>query len=90
MEQKNEIRLKQTCFACPEQYDAFLGDKKVGYLRMRYGSFTVEYPECGGECIYTAEPKGYGAFNPEERDYYLNQAKEAINSRIASIEGKEV
>jgi hypothetical protein len=31
------IELRQTCEACPEQYDAYLGDNRIGYLRLRYG-----------------------------------------------------
>jgi plasmid stability protein len=31
------VRLVRTCFACPEQYDAFIGEEKVGYLRLRHG-----------------------------------------------------
>ena len=52
-ERYGEITLKLTCSACPEQYDAFVGARKVGYLRLRWGEFTVEHPDCGGEMIYS-------------------------------------
>lgn len=74
----NDISLVQTCGACPEQYDAFAGDKQVGYLRLRHGHFRVDYPECGGKTIYEANPQGDGIFESDERAYYLNAAKEAI------------
>jgi hypothetical protein len=53
------IKLVRTCFACPEQYDAFDGEKKVGYLRLRHGCFTVDYVADGNdEEIYNASPSG--------------------------------
>ena len=75
------VRLVMTCSACPEQYDAFIGDKKIGYLRLRHGHFTVEYPDCGDEMVYTASPDGDGIFNNDERDYYLRFAVDALQRR---------
>jgi len=75
------VHLKLTCSACPEQYDAFLGNVQVGYLRLRHGSFRVDYPECGGDTIYEASPCGDGAFDDDERDYYLRFAVDAILRR---------
>jgi len=44
-----------TCSICPEQYDVFADDgKMVGYVRLRFGSLTCNYPDVGGECIYQA------------------------------------
>lgn len=77
-----EIELIETCGACPEQYDAFLNGKQVGYLRLRHGHFRVDYPDCGGETIYEAEPKGDGLFDDDEREFYLNEAKQAIKNRL--------
>jgi hypothetical protein len=82
MSDNEEIRLEKTCSACPEQYDAFIGDKQVGYLRLRHGYFRVDYPDCGIETIYEAEPKGDGLFMDDERDYYLNEAKKAIYRKL--------
>ena len=84
------IVLKRTCFACPEQYDAILdcaeGDypigAQVGYLRLRWGDFRVDFPDCGGETIYIAKPNGDGEFDDDERDYYLRFAVDAIEKRI--------
>lgn len=76
------IRLEKTCEACPEQYDAFIGDKQVGYLRLRWGTFTVNYPDVKGEEIYSAEPEGDGMFEEEERSTFLEQAKMAILNKI--------
>lgn len=73
-----EIELRQTCGACPEQYDAFLGERQVGYLRLRHGFFTVDVPDCGGQTIYEAEPEGDGIFDDKERDMYLWAARQSI------------
>ena len=77
-----EIRLEQTCIACPEQYDAFIGDRQVGYLRLRHGNFTVEYPDVFGTLVYQANTKGDGMFEEEERDYHLDRAKAAITMAL--------
>ena len=34
----NGLIVIQTCGACPEQYDVFLGDKQIGYVRLRGGA----------------------------------------------------
>ena len=78
------IELVRTCYACPEQYDAYLGGKKVGYLRLRHGEFRVDYPDCMEETIYRACPEGDGIFVDSERDYYLRFAVDAILKRIAA------
>jgi len=72
------IRLFRTCYACPEQYDAYDGDKQVGYLRLRHGCFTVECPDVAGTMVYSAGPRGDGIFEDDERDYYLRFAVDAI------------
>jgi len=84
------IRLVQTCSSCPEQYDAFDGDKQVGYLRLRHGCFRVDYPSCGGETIYEASPVGDGMFEDDERDYYLKFAVDAIERQMRGEPRPEV
>ena len=81
-----DIKLELTCGACPEQYDAFCNGRQVGYLRLRHGYFYVAYPECGGEIIYEAEPRGDGSFKSDERQYYLTNAINAIKQKIESLE----
>ncbi len=80
------IILKRTCYACPEQYNAFVDDldygAHVGYLRLEHGFFTVDFPNCDGETIYEARPRGDGCFDDDERDYYLRFAVDAIEKRI--------
>ena len=70
------IRLEQTCTACPEQYDANIGDEYVGYLSLRHGCFSVK--NANGLKIYSGYPIGDGVFDSSEREYYLTEAKKAI------------
>lgn len=75
MKKYKQIKLKQTCIACPEQYDAFFEGEKVGYLRLRHGYFYAEY---GTAIVYEAEPFGDGMFEDSERKYHLKKARKAI------------
>lgn len=76
------IKLVSTCAACPEQYDAFIGERQVGYLRLRHGVFTVECPDVSGVEVYNAAPEGDGMFDDDERDYYLRYAVAAIQQWV--------
>jgi hypothetical protein len=75
-------RLKQTCGACPEQYDVFLEGQQIGYLRLRHGHFRVYYPDyMSDEIVYQASPDGDGVFEYNERSFYLTNAVEALLKR---------
>lgn len=82
----NDIILVQTCSYAPEQYDAFHKGKQVGYLRLRHGQFRVDYPDCGGETIYEAEPKGDACFHDDERERFLTDAKVAICFKLQDLQ----
>ncbi len=73
-----DIELKLTCEACPEAYEAFMNGKQIGYLKLRYGNFTVEYPREGGKVIYRGYPQGDGEFEENERELHLNIAKRKL------------
>lgn len=81
--QASDIRLVLTCGACPEQYDA-LDDKgrEIGYLRLRWGYFSVVVPDVMGELVYSHEwpdDEMKGSFDSEdERQQHLTAAREAI------------
>lgn len=65
---------------CPEQYDAYLGERVVGYVRMRHGAFAVHCPDVAGEQIlYTTLPQGNGCFESGERDFFLGLAATVID-----------
>lgn len=74
----DDLRLVCTCAVAPEQYDAFLGNEQVGYLRLRHGHFTGTYPDVDGELIYEADPKGDGCFEDDERAHFLMEAVRAL------------
>jgi hypothetical protein len=76
----DDIKLIKTCDACPEQYDAFYKDEQVGYLRLRFGIFTVQAPDHKNTIVFQQEfPGDYkGNFTDEEREFYLDCAKQAI------------
>lgn len=79
-------RLLKTCSACPEQYDVYRGGKQIGYLRLRHGHFRADYPDCGGETVYEAEPRGNGAFDPDERSHFLSEAVRALKAHHRAIQ----
>lgn len=69
-----DYQLIKISHGCPEQYDVKRDDEVVGYLRLRHGRFTVEYPDCGGKELLSCRPKGDGWFEEDEREAYLMQA----------------
>lgn len=82
LELAKKIELVQTCNACPEQYDAFIDGKQVGYLRVRWGWFTVYYPDSAGEILYETEIKGDGLFDWDEREGQLAAARLKIINKV--------
>lgn len=74
------LKLIMTCTSCPEQYDAYLGDTQVGYLRLRHGWFRANVPRSTGKIVYQTEDiEGDGSFATDaERDDQLSKAAEAI------------
>lgn len=77
-----KFKLELTCWACPEQYDVYLDDKQVGYLRLRHGYFRCDYPDCGGETLYATATDGDGRFDDEERDPQIRRALAAIVDKL--------
>ncbi len=71
------LRFMLTSVACPEQYDVFKGDERVGYVRLRHGTLRVNCPECRAETVLEDYPDGDGAFTDEERPIWLARAAEA-------------
>lgn len=72
----------KTCSAYPEQYD--VQDEcgnQVGYVRLRWGELKCDYPDVGGEVIYSAcfNDNLIGCFeNDEQRKYYLDIVADKI------------
>jgi len=74
------VRLVLTCGACPEQYDAFVGEERVAYLRLRHGYFYASCPWVEGETVYESNTRGDGIFDSEEREKELKAAVAAIKT----------
>jgi hypothetical protein len=84
----NNIKLYKTCSACPEQYDAFVdGNRYCGYLRLRHGRFTVD--DANGNQLLVAYPEGDGLFDSDERESYLEQARQAIADWVNTSDSLE-
>ena len=80
------LNFKCTCCLCPEQYDVFDSNGYiVGYVRLRYGNLTCDYPNVDGKCIYYASvgDNWTGCFeSEEERMIYLNDIADKILREI--------
>lgn len=86
-EMAQKIRLEKTCNCSPEQYDAYIGDELIGYLRLRWGSFTVQYLNPSGEYVYSANTIGDGMFDDSEREGHLAVAKlRLINKHYETLQ----
>lgn len=89
-----DLDFVQTCAACPEQYDVFNGEgKQVGYVRLRWGNLTCEYPDCGGELIYENNVgDGWsGCFEDDsQRSVMLDDIANAILRRMDKAEYRPV
>ncbi len=72
------MKLVQTCAEFPEQYNVRHMGRLVGYLRLRFGIFTAQYPNVHGRVVYRAQPRGTGRFEDDERQEHLDAAKLAI------------
>lgn len=87
----NGYRLKQTCFACPEQYDVFSEetDELVGFMHLRYGYFYAEALKPERTSVYSANPKmSDGTFHPEERQRYLTEAVGALDRYLRGLKNE--
>lgn len=87
-----KFKLVKTCNACPEQYDVYLGENKIGYIRIRHGLMRVDCYAPSERAIYETSIQGDGTFYDDlERVYYLNKACKALerfmkNEREVSAE----
>lgn len=84
------LNFVKTCNACPEQYDVYDKDHNiVGYVRLRWGVLSCEYPDVNGEVIYHTDIGDglTGCFEKQEdRDYHLNAIAIRILDKIKQSE----
>lgn len=85
----DKIRLECTCIACPEQYDMFINDTQVGYIRYRWGYLTchpcndgnIDWNKTAFEWEHLND--GWSGIIPDDqRDTLLQQCKNAIAKYI--------
>jgi hypothetical protein len=70
---------------CPEQYDVFDGEKEVGYLRLRHGSFAAYLTgrATDWDAVYRSDAmQGDGCFEDDEREKFLTAAVQAIDAAL--------
>lgn len=89
----NSLELWRTCTACPEQYDAFYpsrsGPRLVGYIRLRWGHLTAQFPDVGGKVVVDSPvllgpgPNLAGEFPSEEsRAFWLRTCVVALELEL--------
>lgn len=88
----NGLDFRETCGACPEQYDVCdpFG-KQVGYVRLRWGHLYAEYPDVGGELVYefSWDDGWLGSFpSDEDRQFHLEQIANALQRKINQDKGQ--
>lgn len=78
----------KTCDACPEQYDVYKRTKQVGYVRLRWGNLTVDFPGALGKLIYHKKfsEEYKGCFNDDnERITYLKKVAKCIKEELKHV-----
>lgn len=83
------LDFKQTCGACPEQYDVFKDGKQVGYVRLRWGGLSCRYPDYEGDEIYSEsfQDAWKGCFDDDnERNKYLLIIANELNNYLEKQE----
>jgi hypothetical protein len=77
-----------SCQICPEQWDVYIDEHVVGYLRLRWGYFKAAFPDASGEIIYeTSRILGDGCFdNGKERMREMKRAIKAIHKEVKKLE----
>ena len=80
---------KNTCMACPEQWESFYDGKQVGYIRVRFGTLRVYCPGALDKLVleHTWDGDDYkGRFDSvEERREWLHSAHQAIKAWLSAI-----
>ena len=78
-------RVVMCCSACPEAYDVFLNEERIGYMRLRGGRFYAAHPDVGGRTVYEHQfdDSWQGWFSSEERAQHLPLAIKALKERHA-------
>ena len=85
---KYTYRCVMSCPVCPEQWDVFIDEHTVGYLRLRWGHFKAVFPDHTGDIVYeTTRITGDGAFGSvKERQREIKKAIKFIHREVKKKE----
>lgn len=76
------VTVTLTCRVVPEQYEITKDGVASGYIRVRWGGMSVDYPEAGDEELYDGSVDGFGGFTDHEREAKLLLALGLIAARM--------
>ncbi len=80
---RTDYELTISCPAFPEAYDVYLDGNQVGYIYARWGRLTAYYLVDGDwetqKEIYHSVINGFGEFEEDERNYFINRSIAAID-----------
>ena len=76
------LAITLTSPSAPQQYEITQGAQASGYIRVRWGGMSVDYPDAGDEELYEGSADGFGAFTDDEREAKLLLALGLIAARI--------
>ena len=78
--------LLRTYYSCPEQYSVYTDNGSLaGYIRLRWGELTMEYPDVGCELAYSHSfsDKMKGSFDSEEeREHFISEIVDVIKEKL--------
>jgi hypothetical protein len=77
-----DITIERRSISNPEEYEALLNGKQIGYLRLQDGHFTVKYGMPSGTLIWESFPEGKDALTEHERPLYLKIAQQKLFDHI--------
>src|SRR4051812_8697546 len=60
-----------TCRDAPEQYEVTKDGVASGYIRVRWGGMSVDYPDAAEEGLYDGPVDGFAGFTDHERETKL-------------------
>lgn len=74
--------LTLTSPSVPEQYSITRNGAPCGYVRVRWGGMSIDYPDAGGDRLYEGSVDGFGGFTDHERETQLLFALGLIAARV--------
>lgn len=74
-----------TCRDAPEQYEVTKDGSPSGYIRVRHGGMSVDFPEAAEEELYDGPVDGFAGFTDHERESKLLFALGLIAARMMRV-----